>query len=1160
MRQLTSYTFCLILVLGCVPASAQDRVDSLRHALDKFEEKDTAYVMTLVRLADQLFQRNTTAATAYAEEAVIVAQQLADKEVLAQALKIRGTCYLTEDRFAESIRSYVGAIPLFRATQNSVSLANIYNNASLAYKHLNDFVQSLAYLTEAERLFDSIGYQTGIARANNNLGSLLRLQNKPRLAEQHYQKALRTHKTMDNAYGKNVARLNLGLLYAEMKQFGQSRTFLDSALAYFTLNNLATQRVTTLIGLGELVLEELNDGEGQYNTLVAYAQAEEYFRTALVEAERLRMPKSKLSVLRNLAKVSASQGDTRQSIRFAQQARAIADSLNTPHDKSRAEETLSYVFQRAGQWEQALAHYQQYKSWEDSVYNQRTAALYQSQQVQREVAQKDREIKTQTTQLAALSERITLENRWKWTLGAASVLLLVAGVLYYQKYRFRKRYAEQLEVRNELITNQKKEIEATKQQLVATDDTINYFATSLFGKNTVDEILWDVAKNCIARLGLEDCVIYLVDEERQVLVQKAAYGPKNPKDFTIHEPIEIPVGQGIVGAVAQTGETLVIGDTSQDQRYIVDDNTRQSELAVPIKHRGKVIGVIDSEHSEKNFYSDYHLKALKTITAICASKIAQALADEEAKKAEEARREAEHIKAMDLMKSRFFANVSHEFRTPLHLILGPLRAHQDEQIPEQELGMMQRNADRLLRLVNQLMDLSKLEVGGLPLEYQQADIFAFLRSIADNFLPMAEEKQITYQVDIPIRSHPLRFDADKLEKIAYNLLSNAIKFTPPEGKVSLYAAVESPSQLRLSVSDTGLGIPPELQNKVFDRFYQADGSNTRAFEGTGIGLSLVKELVDLHHGSITLDSANQQGTTFVVVLPLKAAEGDHLETLAVPKLPSLELAEPEKNSSVPDVSGLAELPQLLLVEDTPDLRRYIQNHLSGQYQIREAVHGKEGWEMATEQIPDIIITDVMMPEMDGVELTHRLKNDERTSHIPIVMLTARDDTATKRAGFQTGADQYLTKPFDVSELHDRLQSLLKQRNKLREKYGREVTLRPSDITVNDHDAIFLEKCFRTVEDHLGDAAFSVEQMQRAIGMSRMQLHRKLKALTDQSTTEFIRGIRLQQAARMLEQNGVQVTEVAYDVGFNHLSYFAKSFKEKFGQSPSEYARSRQKSH
>jgi len=1160
MRRLISLT----IFLGCtlcgfyLIAQPSSKIDSLRNALEQFEEQDYDYAITLLRLSNAVESQNPKQSTTLAEEAVVVGKKIGDQRFTAQALNIQGACYLGEDRYAEAVQSFSEAISILLDDKNGILIGNCYNNIALTYKHLGDYVKSLEYHVKAELEYDSVDFQVGMARTSNNLGSLYKIQGDLKQAEDAYEKALRLHKQLGNPSGIGTTQLNLGLLYTETQNYAEAEIFLDSALAYCRRHNAKTTEVGTLMGLGDLYLERAeNRPDSEISRINLYARAEQYLLPTLTGAKELSMPDTEADVLRKLARLEANRGNFNLSKQFARQVKLLADSINTPNNQSNAEEILSYVYEKAGQWQLALNHYQQYKVWQDSIFNEQTASLYQSQQVQLEVARKDRELASQANELASLSDQVALENRWKWTLGVASVLLLMAGVLYYQKFRTRKVYSEQLEFRNKLITKQKEEIEVSKKQLETTDDTINYFASSLYGKNTVDEILWDVAKNCISRLGLEDCVIYLLDEKRSVLVQKAAYGSKNPKDFTIHDPIEIPVGQGIVGTVAQTGKAEIVDDTAQDVRYITDDDTRLSELAVPIKHQEKVIGVIDSEHPQKNFYSDYHLKALRTITAICASKIAQAQADERTHKAEEARREAEQIKAMDLMKSRFFANISHEFRTPLQLILGPLRTHQDEQVPIQELGMMQRNAHRLLRLVNQLMDLSKLEVGELQLEYQQADIFEFLRAITDSFVSLAEEKQVTFQVDIPIRSHPLQFDPDKLEKIAYNLLSNAIKFTPPQGKVSIYAAVESPSQLRLSVSDTGLGIPPELQDKIFDRFYQVDGSNTRAFEGTGIGLSLIKELVDLHHGTISLDSADQQGTTFVVVLPLKAAEGDWLEELAIPKAANIELADREEDTSFLNTANSEELPQLLLVEDTPDLRRYIQNHLSGQYQIQEAIHGREGWEMATEQIPDIIITDVMMPEMDGVELTHRLKGDQRTSHIPIVMLTARDDTATKRASFQIGADQYLTKPFDVAELNDRLQSLLKQRRHLQEKYSREVTLRPQNVTVNNHDAAFLERCLRLVEDNLSDTEFGVEHMQREIGMSRMQLHRKLKALTNQSATEFIRGIRLQKAAQMLEQNGGQVAEVAYDVGFNHLSYFAKSFKEKFGLSPSDYAKSRQ---
>ncbi|MEM6845594.1 MAG: ATP-binding protein [Bacteroidota bacterium] len=1136
----------VLFSLAAIPSIAQpfNKVDSLRNALEQFTKKDTSYIKTLITLGHNIRSVEKEKTIQLFEEAISLSQALSEVKFEIRAYNELGVCYAIHNQSAEAIHYFNAALQLALKNDFPEYAADHYGNIGVVFKNMGDYSTSLSYYAKSLAISDSIDDEDGLANLYDNMGILYDLMKEPQNAMEHYQKALTYWQRQNDQEGIARTNSNIALLYFETSEYQKAIPILEEAMVYFEKQDLKPRIARQKLSLADA-----------YYQLQDYQQAEAILVQASTEIEALKIDDIKITVAIQLAKTWAELKKFPQSIEMARKATTIADSVGSFTLLSNAYEALSIAYEKAGQSQLALDHYKTYKAWQDSIFNEQTAALYKSQQVQMEVAQKDRELASQASELTLLNEQITLENRWKWMLGGASLLLLLAGILYYQKFRARKAYAEQLEARNTLITKQKEEIEATKQQLEATDDTINYFASSLYGKNSVDEILWDVAKNCISRLGLKDCVIYLLDEERQVLVQKAAYGPKNPKDFTIHEPIEIPLGQGVVGTVAQTGQAEVIRDTSQDERYITDDDVRLSELTVPIKHQGKVIGVIDSEHPERNFYTDYHQKALKTITAICASKIAQAQADERTRKAEEARLEAEQIKALDGMKSRFFANISHEFRTPLHLILGPLRTHQDTQIPAHELGMMQRNAQRLLRLVNQLMDLTKLEVGGLQLDYQPADVYAFLREIAEGFLPLAQEKQLTYQVDIPSRRKPLKFDPDKLEKITYNLLSNAIKFTPIQGTVSIHASVEADACLRLSVSDSGLGVPEVLQDKIFDRFYQVDGSNTRAFEGTGIGLALVKELVDLHEGSITLDSAQQQGTTFIVTLPLQEAREESLvEPLTTLQRITPKPIEDETDTLTPHHSDDT-LPQLLLVEDNPDLRQYIRSHLSEYFQLEEAVNGNEGLNMATEKVPDIIITDVMMPEMDGVELTQHLKNDARTSHIPVLMLTARDDTQTKRAGFQEGADQYLTKPFEVEELLDRLKNLLKQRDRLREKYSREVTLRPSDITVNDHDAAFMETCLHLVEENLSDSEFSVEHMQQEIGMSRMQLHRKLKALTNQSATEFIRGIRLQKAAQMLEQNGRQVAEVAYDVGFNHLSYFAKSFKEKFGLSPSEYAKS-----
>ncbi|QHT70628.1 response regulator [Rhodocytophaga rosea] len=692
------------------------------------------------------------------------------------------------------------------------------------------------------------------------------------------------------------------------------------------------------------------------------------------------------------------------------------------------------------------------------------------------------------------------------------------------------------------------------------DETIHYFAASLYGKNTVEEILWDVAKNCISRLGFVDCVIYLLDEQQNVLVQKAAYGIKNPQDYTIFEPLQIPLGKGIVGSVALTGRAELIEDTSLDSRYLVDDQIRYAELTVPLLLHDKVIGVIDSEHPEKGFFRQHHLEALQTIAAICSSKIAKARADEAAEKAKLLQLEAEHIKKLDQIKSKFFANISHEFRTPLHLILAPLQK-KEEEISLEEMMMMERNAHQLLKLVNQLLDLAKAEVGMLSVELTNGNIISFLSHTAGSFQALAANKGIEYIIDIPDQELMVPFDADKLEKIVYNLLSNAIKFTPPGGKVKIEIAFELDHKLKMVVTDTGLGVPAHLQNKIFDRFYQIDNLQTRSFEGTGIGLALTKELVDLCKGSISLKSSEGKGTCFEVILPLAyepmqnyphtftgitISQSQEKLSLPVQALDCVMTVEKEEEN--------ASKPTILLVEDHDELRNYLRQQLAESFQVRLAKEGKEALRMAIKTVPDLIITDITMPVMDGMSLTRYLKENPMTSHIPIIMLTAKDDGASKREGFSTGAEQYLVKPFIFEELQAIINSLLTQRNRLRVKYSREVILQPTSPTIPDREAEFLERAVRIIEDQIANENFTVEMLQKEIGMSRMQLHRKLKALTGQSASDFIRSIRLKRAADLLGQPGLQIAEAAYLSGFSNMSYFSKSFREEFGLLPSEYVK------
>jgi signal transduction histidine kinase/DNA-binding response OmpR family regulator/ligand-binding sensor domain-containing protein len=531
----------------------------------------------------------------------------------------------------------------------------------------------------------------------------------------------------------------------------------------------------------------------------------------------------------------------------------------------------------------------------------------------------------------------------------------------------------------------------------------------------------------------------------------------------------------------------------------------------------------------------------------------------------------EHLADVDRLKSRFFANISHEFRTPLTLVLGPLeklRFRFPDKESQHVLGMMKRNAHQLLGLVNQLLDLSKLEAGEMKLHACQANIVPFVRGVAYSFESLAGMRKIDWSVSTGQDEIQVCFDKDKLEKILTNLLSNAFKFTPEGGKVTVTVTAfrhqisdiriqKSIPQCVIVVSDTGIGIPEDKLPHIFDRFYQVDDSATREQGGTGIGLALAKELVELHRGTIRVAGRRGVGTEFTVSLPLgrehlkpdEIVEGTGEEETVV----SLPEAIREGTVSAPELRATPDHDTrkslVLIVEDNADVRQYIKDSLPACYSCTEAVDGVEGIDKAKEAIPDLIISDVMMPKKDGYELCRTLKNDERTSHIPIILLTAKAASENKIEGLETGADDYLIKPFEPKELLARVKNLIDMRRKLRARFNASVPLKPGEVAVTSIDDAFLRKAMRAVEQHMGDEQFRIDELSADVGMSRSQLHRKLVALTNQSPGEFIRYIRLHRALQLLQKEAGTVSEIAYTVGFRDPSHFAKCFRRQFGVTP-----------
>jgi signal transduction histidine kinase/DNA-binding response OmpR family regulator/ligand-binding sensor domain-containing protein len=537
--------------------------------------------------------------------------------------------------------------------------------------------------------------------------------------------------------------------------------------------------------------------------------------------------------------------------------------------------------------------------------------------------------------------------------------------------------------------------------------------------------------------------------------------------------------------------------------------------------------------------------------------------------------ELEKAHEVDRVKTSFFTNISHEFRTPLTLIKGPVQNIIEQFVDDQkdidkqkivdQLKLVQRNSDHLLKLINQLLDLAKLESGSLKVEKVEGEVFSFVRAIASSFESFARQKDVSVLIDVPAETRNALFDKDKVETILINLINNAVKFTGSGGLVKVAASVDpilekasgqSPatSNLRLIVSDTGIGIPPEHHDKIFERFHQVSEAHKEV--GTGVGLALVKELVALLDGNITVKSEVGKGTEFRVELPLEIIRVSTEETDAINEtntnIQESRQTAPSGQTANTVSEDTAAKPHILVVEDNADLRAFIIDSLGDEFHFLEAENGKQGLEIAVSEVPDLIISDVMMPEMDGMTMTSKIKGDIRSSHIPLILLTAKSTEDSKLSGLQSGADDYLTKPFNKNELLLKVRNGVKRQLKLREKLRAELMSSTPKVEVLSADEQFLNKVKEAILNQLSDEQLSVESLAEDIGLSRVQLYRKISALTGMSVNELIRKLRLQKAAQLLAQNWGPVSQVAYEVGFSNLSYFSKVFKEEFGTLPSEY--------
>ncbi|MCX6309226.1 MAG: ATP-binding protein [Bacteroidia bacterium] len=505
--------------------------------------------------------------------------------------------------------------------------------------------------------------------------------------------------------------------------------------------------------------------------------------------------------------------------------------------------------------------------------------------------------------------------------------------------------------------------------------------------------------------------------------------------------------------------------------------------------------------------------------------------------------EHEKTEEINLIKLRFFTNISHEFRTPLSLILGPIETLMENTEPKfhEQLQIMKSNANRLLRLINQIMDFRKIENKKMELNLTTGEIVSFVKSIFSMFNGHAAARKIEYIFDSSSTECIMSFDRDKIEKVIYNLLSNAFKFTPENGCITLSIEMKTKQEVEyveISVSDTGIGINDEEKNLIFQRFYQSKTKSIEQIEGTGIGLTLCKEFVELHKGEIFSKNDQKVGSTFVVLLPIENAE----------ILSSIDIIE----NTIQTSENITEKERILIVEDNLEMRQYLAKHFSNNYEISEAANGKDGMDLIQIIPPDLIISDLMMPVMDGLEFCNNVKSNMLTSHIPFIILTAKANEELAYEGLSFGADDYITKPFSLKLLNIRIAKLIEQRKMLQEHFKLSILSNPQASIPESNDEKFMYLTVKAIDENIDNFDLNIELLCQKLNITHQQIYRKIKALTGQTVSEFIRSVRLKEASQLLCDSDMNVSEIMFSVGFSNRSYFSKCFSEQYSLTPKEY--------
>ena len=1087
------YAISTLFILMTVIALGQNPVvDSLRHALD------TATAVTdkidfSVDLASNLFGSEPDSAKMLGWFAKGLISEVAEPKTRVMAYRKVGLGY-------HRMRMLDSALVLFQS--------------------------GLAIAREEEDL-------KGQAFTLNSMGSLFRTMDRRDEALEHFAEAKEKQEERGDLAEATGSSINIGTIYMERGQY-------DKAIPYFkeaevVLDSLGNQayRLISLVNLATCERRRGNNTEALPN-----------YQKALEIARALENQEREALLLALIGYVHRDQGNFTKAIEANQEALRIRKAIGNKRLVANSLSNLAQIYH-------LLQDYQQSTAFLEQVLD--TAIVLEDQALQ-------------------ASTQLKIGNNQKLTGQYDEALVNVRYALEYRKTNGPER---QINIPYQYLGS----IFLAKNQL---DSAYYYLNQGLdFSRKYADA---KVQSLCLLDLGRIDQRRGQMGEAIRKGEEARAILPKNT--FTQEE--------------ASIAEALYEGYKAQNQsakalyqleRFRLLQDSLFGDANTKALARMELRNEFEQEKQELAFAQEKAILAKDTqlrrqrsfqwisalalliagifITIILRYYRMRRLANEELQKLnKEILQQKEELEGLSQVKSRFFTNISHELRTPLTIIGGMVDQirKQPQQWLDKGLTMIERNNANLLRLVNQILDLRKLESGNLTLEYTHGDIISYLRYIVESFQSFAESKRIRLHFLDYSKEVEMGYDPEKVLQIMSNLLSNAIKFTPEGGEVYLSVNEEKEGEggvnrLLIMVKDTGIGIPKEKQAHIFDRFYQVDDSATREGEGTGIGLALSKELIHLMKGEIEVQSGEGQGSTFLVRLPIESNVSPTRPKVAMPSSTArISLANVTADQATAQVEGVnldavhsTDQDHLLIIEDNPDVIDYLKAIIGNSYLISVARNGEEGIQKAFSEIPDVIISDVMMPIKDGFEVCDTLKQDERTSHIPIVLLTAKVDQDSKMQGLRRGADDYLSKPFNEQELNLRLQNLLAIRQTLKQRYQ---NLEFTPAAEEDHalqlEDSFISKLKAVIEDRLEDPEMSIAEVCKGMGMSRSQLYKKVKALTNSTTTQIIRSIRLNKAKELLQDSGRSIYEVAYDVGFKDPAYFSRTFSEEFGMSPRDF--------